>query len=53
MMFLLQQGPAETTDYMILGFVVIFGAILGHVWSLNARRKNMEKELELLKELDE
>ena len=53
MMYLLQQGPAETTEYMIMGFVVIFGALIGHVISLVVRRRNLEKELELIESLDE
>ena len=49
----LQQGPAETTNFMILGFVFIFGPMLIHVWSLVARRRNLEKDLALLEELED
>lgn len=49
---LFQQGPAETTNFMIMGFVVIFGVMALHVWSLNSRRKNLEKDIELIEELN-
>jgi len=51
-MFFLQQGPAETTDYMILGLAVIFVTMLLHVISLRVRRRNLEKDIELLEELE-
>jgi hypothetical protein len=51
-LILLQEGPAETTDYMILGFVVIFGAMLAHVVSLWVRRRNLQKDIELLDQLE-
>ena len=50
---LLQEGPAETTDYMILGFVVIFGAMLAYVISLWVRNRNLNKDIELLEQLEE
>ncbi|MDA1329544.1 MAG: hypothetical protein O3B43_00530 [Chloroflexi bacterium] len=46
----LQSGPAETTGYMILGFAVIFGSLALHLFSLKARRKNLERDLEALNE---
>ena len=49
----LQEGPAETTDYMILGFVVIFGVMLVYVISLWVRRRNLKKDIELLEQLEE
>ena len=52
-LLLLQEGPAETTDYMILGFVVIFGTMLAHVISLWVRQRNLEKDIELLEQLEE
>jgi len=50
---LLQQGPAETTDFMILGFAFIFLPILIHVWSLYSRANRLKKDLEMLEEMDQ
>lgn len=47
----LENGPIETTGYMILGFSVIFGVLFLHLWSLRLRRINLNKDLELLKEI--
>lgn len=49
----LQEGPANTNNYMIAGYAVIFGVILIYLISLYVRRRNMEKDLELLEELEE
>ena len=49
----LQQGPAETTDFMILGFAVIFGVMLVHIWSLYSRANRLKKDLEVLEEMEE
>ena len=46
------EGPAETTNYMILGFAFIFVPMALHVWSLISRRKNLELDLEELEALD-
>ena len=51
-MNLLQVGPADTTSYMIAGFAVIFGVISLYVLSLVIRKRNLEKDLEVLAELD-
>ena len=53
LLLLLQEGPAETTNYMILGFVVIFGAMLAYVISLWVRNRNLHKDIELLEQLEE
>ena len=45
------QGPADTLTYMIAGFVVIFGAILGYLLSLVVRWRNLNQEEDLLKDL--
>lgn len=42
---------AETTNYMILGFAVIFGTIGIHLWSLVSRTNRLKKDLEMLKDL--
>jgi hypothetical protein len=51
-MNLLQVGPADTTSYMIAGFAVIFGVMSLYVLSLVIRKRNLEKDLEVLAELD-
>ncbi|MFC2054799.1 hypothetical protein ACFLV7_10990 [Chloroflexota bacterium] len=52
-MNLLQVGPADTTSYMIAGFAVIFGVMFLYVLSLVVRKRNLEKDLEVLAELDQ
>jgi len=51
-MIYLQNGPAETTGFMILGYAVIFGVLLLHVASLALRKRNLRRDYDLLKELD-
>jgi len=51
-MLFLQQGPANTTAYMIAGYVVIFGVILIYLASLAIRRRNLNQDLEVLEQLD-
>lgn len=48
---LLQEGPAQTTDYMLLGYAVIFGVMLLYVLSLYLRQRNLERDLELMQDL--
>lgn len=50
---LLQQGPAETTGYMIFGYVVIFGSMFLYLLSLISRWRNLRKDEELLEDLEE
>ena len=52
-MNLLQVGPADTTSYMIAGYAVIFGMMLLYVLSLVVRKRNLEKDLEVLAEFDQ
>ena len=47
-----QQGPAETTGYMVAGYAVIFGIMLIYLVSLILRTRNSRQELELLQELE-
>ncbi|MEJ2262998.1 MAG: hypothetical protein P8X95_06105 [Anaerolineales bacterium] len=49
---LLQDGPAETTNFMIAGYAVIFGVMLIYLVSLNVRRRNLRQDLEMLQELE-
>ena len=50
---ILQQGPAETTNYMVLGYAVIFGVMFLYILSLYLRQRNMQQDLELLKDLQD
>lgn len=49
---LLQDGPAETTNFMIAGYAVIFGVMLIYLISLNVRRRNLRQDLEMFQELE-
>ncbi len=49
---LFQEGPAETTNYMILGFAFIFVPMLIYVWSLYSRANRLRKDLAMLEELE-
>ena len=55
MMFLqiLQDAPAETTSYMIAGYVVIFGVMLVYLVSLVMRIRSLKQDLEILEELQQ
>ena len=55
MMFLqiLQDAPAETTGYMIAGYVVIFGVMLVYLVSLVTRVRGLRQDLEILEELQQ
>ncbi len=44
---------AETTDFMILGFSVIFVTIAVYVFSLSSRLGRIKKDLAMLQDLDE
>jgi CcmD family protein len=50
---LILQAPAETTRYLIAGYTVIFGIMLLYVVSLVVRSRNLKREIENLKQLDE
>lgn len=49
---ILQQAPAETTRYMIAGYTVIFSIMLLYVLSLVVRCRNLERDLETLKQME-
>jgi len=49
--FFLQDGPANTTSYMIAGYAVIFGIMLIYLISLLVRQRNLQKDLEVLEEI--
>ena len=48
---LFQQGPAETTVYMIAGYSVIFGVMLLYLVSLFVRRRRLQRDLEMMEEI--
>lgn len=49
---LFQQAPAETFNYMILGYGVILGTLAALVVSLWVRFRNYARDLQMLKELE-
>ncbi len=42
----------ETTNYMLLGFVVIFGVLFLHLASFFLRNRNLRRDLEMLQQLE-
>lgn len=50
---LILQAPAETTNYLIAGYTVIFGIMFLYVISLIVRSRNLKRQLETLRELDQ
>lgn len=50
---LFQQGPLQTTGYMVFGYTVIFGTMLLYILSLYSRWRNFKKDEELLKDLEQ
>ncbi len=49
----LQDGPAQTSAYMIAGYSVIFGVMLIYLISLIVRKRNLNQDLELLQDLEQ
>jgi hypothetical protein len=49
----LQQGPADTINYMIMGFAVILGTMAFFVLSLIIRFQNLRKDQTVLDEIEE
>ncbi len=47
-----QTLPPDTTFYMWLGYAVIYGGMLLYVLSLALRRRQLQKDLEVLQELE-
>ena len=48
---LLQDAPAETTGYMVAGYVVIFGVMLIYLASLAYRNNSLRQDMEVLQDL--
>jgi CcmD family protein len=53
MNYLLLQAPAQTSNYMIAGYAVIFSVMLLYVISLIVRRRNLEQDVQVLETLGE
>lgn len=51
-MLFLEQGPIETTNYMIMGYSVIFGVMLIYLVSLFLRFRNLKQDMEVLEEIE-
>jgi len=49
---LLQEGPAETTNYMVMGYTLIFAVLFLYLISLYLRKRNLERDQELLLEIE-
>ncbi|UCD99074.1 MAG: hypothetical protein JSV42_19410 [Chloroflexota bacterium] len=49
--FFLQEAPANTTNYMIAGYTVIFGLMFIYLISLLVRQRNLQKDLQVLEEI--
>lgn len=47
------NGPAQTLDYMIAGYAVIFGTMLIYLVSLIVRGRNLRQDYELLQNAEE
>ena len=52
-LYLLQEGPAQTSGYMIAGYAVIFGVMLIYLLSLYVRQRNLKQDLEVLEDLED
>ncbi len=51
-MMFFQEGPADTVNFMIFGFVVILGTIALLIASLTIRFRNLERDREVLEDLE-
>ena len=49
---LLQEGPADTTGYMVLGLGVILGTMALYLGSLVNRRRNLHRDLQVLDQVE-
>jgi CcmD family protein len=52
MLYSIFQAPAETTRYMLAGYSVIFTVMFLYIVSLFIRRRNLKRDLEILKEME-
>ncbi|HKZ55246.1 MAG TPA: hypothetical protein VJ123_07180 [Anaerolineales bacterium] len=49
---MIQNGPADTFRYMVLGFAVILASIAAFLASLAVRFRNLGRDLDLLQEME-
>ncbi|UCF59930.1 MAG: hypothetical protein JSV37_09190 [Anaerolineaceae bacterium] len=47
-----QPPPAETFDYMVLGFTIILGSMGLFLLSMVVRFRNLKRDLDLLEEME-
>ena len=47
-----QPPPAETFEYMVLGFTVILGSMALFLLSMVVRYRNLKRDLDLLEETE-
>lgn len=47
-----QEAPANTLNYLIAGYTVIFGVMLAYMISLVVRRRILEREVKELEEME-
>ena len=47
------ESTLNTVNYLIAGYVVIFGTIFGYIISLFVRWKNLKQEQEILNDNEE
>ena len=50
---MIQQAPAQTINYMIAGYLVIFGIMFIYIASLVIRNRKLKQELETLNQLEQ
>lgn len=48
----IQEAPADTFGYMVFGYAVILVTMAFYIVSLRVRSKNLQKDLELLTEIE-
>jgi len=53
MLFLLQEAPAQTANYFVSGYVVIFGVMALYLASLIIRQRNLKADLETMQEMQD
>ena len=53
MLPLLQEGPAQTVNYFVAGYVVIFGVMALYLVSLIVRKRNLRRTWMTMKEVQE
>jgi len=46
------NAPAETTNYMIAGYLVIFSVMALYLFSISWRRRKLERDYAVLAELE-